>query len=371
MANSIEHWLKPFVAPEAQYQPWQWGQNLASYKGKSLTKGQYHLALVGVGISPAETQASALIRRQLYKMAFNLSGLKAIDMGDVQGNDTGIAEVLEYLINLHITPILIGGTASQAMGQFKAYEQSNKALTLSVVANKVPFRISPKPESEEPLLNQILQHQPGKLYQFQQIGYQSHFTDPAALDFLSRNHHELLRLGKVRDQMECTEPIVRDTDLLVFNLNVVRYNEAPSAQGVSPSGLFTEEACRIARYAGMSNHLSSIGFYGLQPDPERQDDITAQTAAQLIWYFVDGLTNRKLEDLNNPNLSTNFVVDLKDENLQIHFKKSMLTERWWMEIPSSGKSTKKTNRWISCTYEDYIMSTKGELPERLFKVIHR
>ena len=53
-----------------------------------------------------------------------------------------------------------------------------------------------------------------------------------------------------------------------------------------------EEICQIMRYAGLSDKLSSLGIYEVNPKLDRQS-LTAQLAAQMIWYFIDGYYFRK------------------------------------------------------------------------------
>ena len=84
---------------------------------------------------------------------------------------------------------------------------------------------------------------------------------------INKNNYEAVRLGKLKDNIELTEPIIRDADMMCFNLNAIRYSECPGVDSPTPSGFFTEEACQIARYAGICEKISSVGFYGYQSEP--------------------------------------------------------------------------------------------------------
>jgi formiminoglutamase len=63
-----------------------------------------------------------------------------------------------------------------------------------------------------------------------------------------------------------------------------------------------EEACAICRYAGISDKVSSFGIYEYNPAADIEEQ-TAQLIAQMIWYFIEGVNQRKgdIPSDNNPN----------------------------------------------------------------------
>jgi hypothetical protein len=53
----------------------------------------------------------------------------------------------------------------------------------------------------------------------------------------------------------------------------------------SPNGLFGDEACALARYAGMSDQLMSIGFYDFNPDFDKSNITAKQVITNdLVFY---------------------------------------------------------------------------------------
>jgi arginase family enzyme len=64
-------------------------------------------------------------------------------------------------------------------------------------------------------------------------------------------------LRKRNVTIEETEPILRSSHLMMFDLNSLRLSDAPGTSNKSPNGLYAEEACQIIRYAGLSNRISS------------------------------------------------------------------------------------------------------------------
>jgi hypothetical protein len=156
------------------------------------------------------------------------------------------------------------------------------------------------------------------------------------------------------------EPVLRNAHLVSFDINAIKYSDAPSAR-CSPNGFTGEEACILARYAGMGSHISSFGIYGYQP---RQDvnTLTALQAAQMLWYFIDGISRRKHEAaLEDTSLFNEFNTTLTDEGTL--FLQSRRTGRWWMQLPDK--------KLIACSYNDYVTASKNELPERWIRAQER
>jgi formiminoglutamase len=180
----------------------------------------------------------------------------------------------------------------------------------------------------------------------------------------------LVRLGKSRASIEETEPVLRDADLLTFHLGALKQCEAPGVANPSPSGYFAEEACQLCRYAGMSDKLTSFGLYGFQPDADR-DSLSAQTAAQMLWYLLEGLFNRKGDYPASTTGLTEYVVDFRKLNHQLTFWKSIKSGRWWMQVPVATKRKHERHRLVPCSYQDYQAACREELPERLMKALER
>jgi formiminoglutamase len=63
----------------------------------------------------------------------------------------------------------------------------------------------------------------------------------------------------------------------------------------------------MARYSGMSDQLMSIGFYDYNPELDKSN-ITAKQIAQMVWYFMEGVSLRRND---YP------IVDEKDFNTYI------------------------------------------------------
>ena len=89
-----------------------------------------------------------------------------------------------------------------------------------------------------------------------------------------------------------------------------------------------DEACGLARFAGMSDLLMSIGFYDYNPTLDKSD-VTAKQLAQMVWYFVEGVSLRRndypIVDEKDFNM---FIVQIEDAENDFIFLKSKKSDRW-------------------------------------------
>ena len=114
------------------------------------------------------------------------------------------------------------------------------------------------------------------------------------IDLMGKLHFDICRLGEIRADLTEAEPIIRNADMASFDLSSIRNSDAPANNNVTPNGFYGEEVCKLARYAGLSDKLTSVGFYELNPEIDDRGQ-TAHLLAQIVWYFIDGFYHRKNE----------------------------------------------------------------------------
>ena len=184
---------------------------------------------------------------------------------------------------------------------------------------------------------------------------------------MKENLFECIRLGNLRANIQDVEPIIRDSDFLSFDMGAVRQTDAPGYYEGSPNGLYSEEACQIARYAGISNKLKVFGLFELNPEYDVRGQ-SSKLAAQVIWYFLEGFINSKNNpNANSPEKITQFNVQLEELDKPIIFFQNKNTEQWWMQVnsPNNGKIS------FACTKNDYVLASKKEIPEKWLKFIRK
>jgi len=173
--------------------------------------------------------------------------------------------------------------------------------------------------------------------------------------------------------LEDIEPMIRNADMLSFDISAVRYSDAPGNVNASPNGFYGEEACQIMRYAGLSDKLSSLGLYEINPVIDN-NNITSYLAAQMLWYFIDGFVNRKhiIPQRDKENF-IKYLVPIKNNQYEIIFYKYDITNQWWMEIPCSINNVDKYKRHylVPCSYKDYQIACNDDIPDRLWMMFQK
>jgi formiminoglutamase len=322
------------------------------------------------------SEAPDKVREQLYPLLSHWNHLPIADLGNIrQGNrieDTYFAlkEVVAALIKQDILPIIIGGSQDLTYANYLAYENTGRVVNLAAVDAVFDLGQEEEELNAHSYLSRIILHQPNYLFNFTNIGYQSYFVNRDGLQLMKNLFFDINRLGNVRADISETEPMVRNADFLSFDISAIRAADAPGSAYAGPNGLNGEEACRICRYAGMSDQLSSIGFYEFNPQYDLRHQ-TAQLVAQMIWYFLDGYANRQndIPKKNSPDF-VRFRVYLDDYKEELFFLKSKKTNRWWIEIPVKSKTGKGKLKYpyTPCSFNDYQQALHQELPDRWWKL---
>ncbi len=312
------------------------------------------------------------VREYLYPLQTHWNRLNIVDLGNIRQGHTvedtyfAVKEVVSALIKKDIVPVLIGGSHDLTYANYLAYENIGRVINIAAVDPVFDLGHDDDELNARSYLSRIILHQPNFLFNFTNIGYQSYFVNQDALELMKNLFFDVNRLGNVRVNMEEAEPMVRNADILTFDLSAIRAADSPGSYYAGPNGFNGEEACRICRYAGMSDKLSSFGIYELNPkfDPRGQ---SAHLTAQMIWYFMDGFANRQ-HDLPYQD-TTDFVrfrVYLEGQGEEMIFLKSKKTDRWWIEIPLKNPADKKYIRhhFVPCSYNDYQTALQQEIPDR-------
>ena len=270
--------------------------------------------------------------------------------------------VIRELLDNKIIPIIISHQALQFAAQFKAYQNIRKKVNVAVIDEGTPLHTE-----DIHYLLAIRKSKVPKLENLALVGYQTHLSPPETIKFYQKKNYDLVRLGKAKTNMEAVEPTLRGADSIYFNLAALKQAEAPGLWQNTPNGFTSEEACQLCHYAGMSDKLSSIGFYGYQPKKDSHDQ-TAQLIAHAIWYFLEGVYNRQRDFPATTDGMIEYIVSFKEYDHNATFWKSTKSGRWWIQMDSS---TKGKHELIPCSYEDYQMACKDELTERVLNVLER
>jgi formiminoglutamase len=340
------------------------------------------IALIGVEeergtiINKGAAKGANEIRKKLYKLKKGTGKYKIVDLGNIRNGvdlaeTTGrITEVCQVLIQNNVLPIVIGGTHDLDYGQYKAYEGMEKLISLLNVDAFLDMEEGISEPEHERHIHKILLHEPNYLFNYSHLAYQSYLIDQNAINILEKLYFEAYRVGHLRSHITEMEPIIRNADMLSFDISAIKSSDAPGNANAQPFGLTGEEACQICWYAGINEKLSSAGFFEYNPSLDDSSKKTASVVATMIWYFIEGFYHRKNEQNFKTNDYLKFVVSMSGDPDALNFYKSKLSEKWWMEVPlQQGKEKYSRNCIIPCSYSDYQLATHGELPERYINTI--
>ncbi len=345
---------------------------------EKLNPDKADLIIIGVpedrnSVVPGSGKAPDEIREHLYNLNRIGPRFKVLDLGNLKlghsANDSYFAlrDICEHILESKQTLVVLGGSQDLTFGMTKAFE--GKLFNMVTVDPKFDFRKGVKTINSENYLNLIFEKQKN-LYTYSALAYQNYFVDATDIDQYNNYHWDVKRLGQIRYNLTSVEPILRNANVFSFDLNALRYLDAPGQSMCSPNGLYSEEACQIARYAGTSDELRLAGFFNLLPEKDASSNST-NLMAQIVWHFLDGFNNRKPEDPTEDSEDFNqFMVEMSNISMTLVFFQSRVTGRWWMEI-SDFENRKKDIYLVPCDEDDYKNATHGDIPDRWWKNIRK
>jgi formiminoglutamase len=356
----LEHWFKPISPKNISITENTFGETVFLFDKKSVISSK--IAIIGI-----DSEEANIIRKELYKYTKCVPKKYVTDLGNIRNLDPDfLIGAMKEIIASGIIPIVIGGSDKYIPSQFKAYQEREKLPTAAIVDAYLRYGLSVPSRA---YLNDILENKEGGkgLFHLAHLASQAHLIDTDIWNTLEFQDYDLMRLGMLRSKIELTEPLIREADGMAFHINAIRKSDAPGQLDSISSGLFIEEACQLVRYAGMSDRLTSVGFYGY----DKKRDIHLQTAkgiAQMVWYFIDGVVNRQQDYPVSLEGMTEYLVEVNGFAEPLVFWKSNKTQRWWIQLPD--KKINK-NHLLSCSYSDYQEACSGELPERIWNGFRR
>lgn len=219
-------------------------------------------------------------------------------------------------------------------------------------------------------MGKIILDQPYNLFNYASIGYQTYFNAQEEIDLMDKLYFESYRLGEISKDITLVEPVLRDANIVSIDLCAVKGAEVSLKQKMSPNGFDGKEICSIARYAGISNKVSSFGIYEYKPS--KDDSLSSMLMSQIIWYFIEGVNYRvKDDDFINENNYQKFITLVDSQELI--FYKSNKTGRWWIEIPFLTEVNNKLKRHtlLPCMHQDYLEACNNKIPDRWFKAFQK
>ncbi len=373
------HDLLDFLSPvsfadindDEHYTEGQLGKHILTQQDEDFDIDIADIVIVGVretrgnGGGARENNAADMIRKQLYRLHWWHTDITVADAGNVATGATlndsyaAVRTVLEELYRRKKTVIIIGGSHDITLAQYNAYRCTDTLVEATCIDAEINLRGESTVPAEN-FLMEMFTGDPNILKHYNHLAFQSYFVHPRMLETIDKLRFDCYRLGNVLENIEETEPVLRNTNMLSVDISALKYSDAPANKNC-PNGLSGIDACMLTRFAGMSSNLNSMGIYGYSPAQDT-DEITARQISQMIWYFIDGRHRMKqessLEERQNFNEFHTVFAEVDTVFLQ-----SKRTDRWWMQMPDG--------KFIACSKNDYLSAGKNEFPERWLRVQER
>jgi len=319
------------------------------------------------------------VRAALYQLFHHWPSLEVADLGNIRAghsvDDTYFAlnQLVAELIRRKIIPVVIGGSQDLTFAMYQAYENIGQLVNIVSVDPLFDLGQDEEELTAQSYLSRIILHQPNYLFNYTNLGYQTYYVDHLAVDLMENLLFDVYRLGLIKAKMEDAEPVVRNADILSFDISAVRAADAPGNGNAGPNGFTGEEACRVARYAGLSDKLSALGLFEFNPLRD-QNKITAELVAQMIWYFLDGVANRSNDlPVKDSTDFARYIVRIEGQGEDVVFLRSKKTDRWWIDL-SLGRTDRKKyekHHFVPCSKDDYELALQDEIPDRWWQFFQK
>ncbi len=373
--HDLHDFLSPIPVHELNddngYTDGQLAKHITIYETEIPDISHADIVLVGVnetrgsGAFDNTFSAADAVRKQLYQLHYWHTDVSIADIGNIKTGATlndsyaAVKTVLAELFRKNKTVVILGGSHDITLAQYFAYKDLQRVVEATCIDATINLK-GENPLRSENFLLEMLTGEPNMVKHYNHIGFQSYFVHPRMLETMDKLRFDCYRVGAARENLEEMEPVIRNTHLLSFDISAIKYSDSP-ASAESPNGFSGEEACILARFAGLSNQLSSFGIYGYLPQQDEKE-LSAKQISQMLWYFIDGKNRSKQEaSIEDRDYFNEFHSSFTE--VESVFLQSKRTGRWWMQLPNK--------KFIPCSYNDYLLASRNEVPERWLRAQER
>jgi formiminoglutamase len=318
-------------------------------------------------------------RESLAELNFGIDWkFELYDLGDIiPGKDLkdtyfAVSNVVSELVKNQVLPVIIGGSQDLTIAQYKGYEALEQMVNICAIDHKLDLGTPDEEVHADGYLSHLLLQRPCYLFNHANIGLQAPFASKMEFELFEKLYFDVCRLGEFNADFRKAEPHLRNSDILSVDMKSVRASEIRTNDYHLPNGFYADQICQIMKYAGLSDKLTSVGIYNYIP--EEQAGSLSALLAQMIWYLLDGFSQRKGDfPVGSKSHYTKFIVHLDDFKDEIVFYRSNKSERWWMEVsyPAQEGSKYERHHMVPCDREDYERAMKNEMPDLWWKTYQK
>lgn len=198
------------------------------------------------------------------------------------------------------------------------------------------------------------------------LAVQKHYSNQQHWVKCEEESYNFLRLGKLKNQLDVAEAIIRDAEYIEFNINSIRYGDLKSHKDCPITGLTIEETCQLMKYIGTANQLKFLNICGYNPDQDL-DGKVGECIAMMLWYFLEGRESRtEIQAKLNSSEFQEFLVQPNHLSVALRFFKHKITGQWWVKLP---EEIAEENLVLACSERDYYQACNDEVSDRLMQAM--
>ena len=282
-----------------------------------------------------------------------------------------VAQIVSELVKAEVIPVIIGGGQDLTLACYRGFESLERMINICAVDSEFDLGDPNENLNSKGYVSHLLMQRPCYLFNYSTIGVQRPFVDKKSLDLFEKLYFDVCRLGEFTADPKIAEPFLRNSDVLSIDFSSIKASETDAAFYKNPNGFYAEHICQIAKYAGISDKMSCFGIFDIHPN---QNDTVANLIAQVIWYFMDGVSQRVGDfPIGSKKSYTKFHVQMDDFTDELVFYKSDRSGRWWLEVKYLDEENKRYERhcMVPCSKLDYDNAIKSAIPDLWWRTLQK
>ena len=323
-------------------------------------------------------QENESFRSQFYNFnkgdnwAFSIYDLGTIAPGEkVEDTYFALSQVISELVKNDVVPFIVGGSQDLTLACYKGFECLEQMVNICAVDSRLDVGEPKDPLRSDSFVSHLLMQRPCYLFNYANLGMQRPLVPGKEIDLFEKLYFDVCRLGELNTDYKLSEPYLRNSDILTLDFKSIRNSETDSDIYDNVNGLYAEQICQIAKYAGISDKMSCVGIFDVDA---KQKNGASNLLAQIIWYFVDGMAQRVGDfPIGSKKNYTKFHVRLEDFKEDLIFYRSNRSDRWWLEVKYLSPNDNKYDRHclIPCNQKDYDNAMQNEIPNLWWKTLQK
>lgn len=329
-------------------------------------------------IQNVQTTFEQDFRTELYGLfpgdnwGFTLYDLGTIVPGEkVTDTYFALSQVVSELVKKQIVPFVIGGGQDLTMALYRGFEALEQMINICTIDDRLDVGEPSDELRSDGFISHLLMQRPCYLFNYASLGLQRPFVSKEQVGLFEKLFFDTVRLGEMNTDMKVVEPYLRNSDVVALDFKCIKQSETDGGVYSSPNGLYAEQVCQVSKYAGLSDKVSCFGVFELDMT---QSLAATKLLAQIVWYFVDGVSQRVSDfPIGSRKNYTKFHVYLDDFAEDLIFYKSDKSARWWLEVRyQSGDNSKyERHTLVPCTQVDYDNALKNVIPNLWWKTLQK